>query len=205
MILKVMRRASSFVFDYRPVYLYAISSPPECQVEARCPLEIRKGAPEDIDFIGSGRELVDTDPYLRRLRRRFAMGAEPFLGISEGKLAHSSWLFRPPRVVETNVDLRLSPDQVHIGACWTSTKFRGMNIYPTVLRHIQKYAFARGAKSVFIAAAPENIASTRGIEKAGFVRVKKVSGFVLFGRMWNYRWQASVENIDSGPMPLDGS
>ncbi|MFH0982613.1 MAG: hypothetical protein V2A79_13905 [Planctomycetota bacterium] len=198
---RALRAMASFVFEYRPVNLYAITAPPGTPAEARCPLDIRKGGPDDIERMVHLKAPIDPAEYRAGVEQAFAQGCELFLALSQGRLAHRSWLFYPPRVLETLVDLRLRPEQAHIGVCLTGADFRGMNIYPVVLQHIVRFAFEKGFKAVFIAAAPSNVASNRGIQKAGFTFVKKVSGFVLLGKHWNHRWQASAAGVGGGPAP----
>lgn len=193
---KALRRICSFVFSYRPVYIYGISGPAFHNLEPRCPLEIRKGTEQDTDFILELMSYMDRSVALRRIKEGFKGGNEPFLAFSEGKIAHMSWLFHPPKVKETLVVFHLCEGQCFIGACLTSPEFRGKNIYPVVLQHILRDVFTRGTKAVFIAAAPSNIASMRGVEKAGFHLLKKIRGFMLFGRMFNHHWQ--------GPEEFDG-
>ena len=56
-------------------------------------------------------------------------------------------------------------DSIHIGPCWTNPLYRGNGFYPSLLKLIIfKTAFSR----YYIFCNQENIASIRGIEKAGF-------------------------------------
>lgn len=54
-----------------------------------------------------------------------------------------------------------------IGDCLTKKGFRGKAIYPYMLQIVAKEILKKSDK-VFVLVSPENIASIRGIEKAGF-------------------------------------
>lgn len=190
------RHLRVFVFSYRPVYIYGTSSLPSYSLEPRCPLEIRKGTEQDTNFILELMNYMDHSVALCRIKDEFNQGNKPFLAFSEGKIAHVSWLFHPPKVKETLVVFHLCEGQCSIGACLTSPEFRGRNIYPVVLQYIIKEVFSKNVKKVFIAVAPHNIASTRGIEKAGFVKLKKIRGFILFGKQFNHHWIYREKCVD---------
>lgn len=207
-IKKALRRICSFVFSYRPVYIYGISSLPSHNLEPRCPLEIRKGTEQDTDLVLELMNHIKHNAYLNpirkrallhRLKARFDGGNEPFLAFGEGTLAHVSWLFHPPKVKETLLEAHIGNDQRLIGVCLTVPEFRGKNIYPVVLQHILRNVFAQGIKTVFITTSPSNIASIRGIEKVGFRRLKKVRGFILFGKKFNHYWQA-IDTCDDNQL-----
>jgi len=187
---ETVSRIRSFVFSYRPVYIYGISAPPSPNLKARCSLEIHRGTEQNIHHILELMAYMDRSAALQRIKEGFEEEYEPFVAFSEGKVAHVSWLFHPPEVKETLVVFHLHEDQCSIGACLTSPEFRGMNIYPVVLQSILQEVVKRGAKAAFIAAAPSNTASIRGIEKAGFRLIETVRGFRLFGKMFNHHWYA---------------
>ncbi|AUP79544.1 GNAT family N-acetyltransferase [Flavivirga eckloniae] len=61
-----------------------------------------------------------------------------------------------------------------IGDCFTYKNYRGLSIYPFMLQKVAKEMFQKVNK-IFILVSPENAASIRGIEKAGFTLLYKVS------------------------------
>ena len=66
-----------------------------------------------------------------------------------------------------------------LGNCWTSEKYRGKGIYPYILAYSCNYLRNEGFSRVIITCDPTNIASIRGIEKAGFSLVKKITSTIL--------------------------
>tara|TARA_B100000900_G_scaffold405255_1_gene414615 strand:+ start:1639 stop:2148 length:510 start_codon:yes stop_codon:yes gene_type:complete len=61
-----------------------------------------------------------------------------------------------------------------IGDCITAEKYRGKNIYPYTLQMLSKEMFKK-KEELFILVSPENKASIRGIEKAGFSLYCKIN------------------------------
>lgn len=187
---KALTHLVSVIFSYKPLYLYRISDLTRNDQQSRCPLEIRIGSREDIDLIVQLLDYADEAFVRKRTENAFSKGAEAFLAFNNGKIAHISWLFYPPIVREQLMILKLKPSEAHIATCYTTAAFRGMNIYPAMLQHILRYAAEKRIERVYIASSPQNIASIRGIEKAGFLKVKTIKGFVLFGKLFNIDWES---------------
>jgi len=187
---KALTRSISFVFSYKPLYLYSTSDLTRKDQQARCPLEISIGNQVDIDLIVELLDYANETFVRKRSENALNKGAKPFLVFSNDKMSHISWLFYPPIVREQLIILKLKPTEAHIATCYTNPAFRGMNIYPTVLQHILRYAAEKGTKRVYIASSPKNIASIRGIEKAGFSKITTIKGFVLFGKLFNIYWES---------------
>lgn len=75
----------------------------------------------------------------------------------------------------------LNKRDYEIGPCFTAPEFRGQGIYPTVLKHITENVGANDAVFYMIVD-DKNVASIRGIEKAGFERCGTVRKVGLFKR-----------------------
>jgi hypothetical protein len=58
-------------------------------------------------------------------------------------------------------------DDLEIGPCWTHESYRGRNIYPAVITRILK-RFKKEERAFFMLTHRKNVASQKGIEKAGF-------------------------------------
>jgi len=111
-----------------------------------------------------------------------------FVYIENGTLGHISWLYYSD---DPNRILRLEEGECEIKFCLTFPEFRGKGIYPAALHTIQRYLRERGCTRCFICVKADNIASIRGIEKAGFVsvgvtRFRKILG-VQISRPWSTR------------------
>lgn len=74
-----------------------------------------------------------------------------------------------------------------IGNCFTLPAWRGRGLYPRLLVATCQHLAAQGHSRAIITCAPDNLASVRGIEKAGFRRVRTVRSLVLLTR-W-IAWQ----------------
>ena len=83
--------------------------------------------------------------------------------------------------------LRESADTPMIGNCFTDPAQRGRGYYPRLLRAACRRLADEGYQRVIITCAPDNQASVRGIEKAGFRRVRTLSSLVVAAR-W-IAWQ----------------
>lgn len=78
-----------------------------------------------------------------------------------------------------------------ISNCFTFPEHRGQGLYPRILRAVCHSLSAEGQRRVIVTCAIDNLASIRGIEKAGFKHVKTIHTLVLFAR-W-IAWQKCVE------------
>jgi GNAT superfamily N-acetyltransferase len=67
--------------------------------------------------------------------------------------------------------------------CVTLPAHRGQGLYPLLLRASCQRLAAQGYGRAIITCAPDNLASMRGIEKAGFRRVKTLHSLILFTRL----------------------
>lgn len=120
------------------------------------------------------------------LDRRLSRRRECYWVSIDGALAHWSWVHWKSRLLAA---YGFEPDAPLIGDCYTAAGYRGRGLYPQVLRHIANDLVSRkpGGR-VFVLVAPENTASIRGIEKAGFTRIARLVGvrflvWVFFKRL----------------------
>lgn len=70
-----------------------------------------------------------------------------------------------------------------IGNCFTVPAMRGRGLYPAMLRTVCRHLARMGHDRVFISCAPDNRASIRGIERAGFRRIKDISNLVVLSKV----------------------
>jgi RimJ/RimL family protein N-acetyltransferase len=114
---------------------------------------------------------------------RFARGDRCMsAGLGE-ELVHYSWVqvCGVHAITSAGVDAPIPDGELWIYNCRTSQAHRGLRIYPTTLTHILGDAFERGARCAWIYAAESNVASHRGIERAGFELVTTLHA-LRFGR-----------------------
>lgn len=81
-------------------------------------------------------------------------------------------------------------DTPMIGNCFTLPAWRGRGLYPRLLVATCQHLAAQGHGRAIITCAPDNLASVRGIEKAGFQRIRTVHSLVILTR-W-IAWQRDV-------------
>jgi hypothetical protein len=193
---KIVLRMRSFLFTYTPLNFYCISHFSESKVQPQCPLNIRQGGLEDIELMVEMLEYIDGVVAREREKHLFDNGGKAFLAFSESNLAHIAWLFYSPGIQEADHLVKIKQDEGYISSCDTRSQFRGKSIYPVVLQHIVKHAFAENKKKCYISCAPANSASIKGIEKAGFSFAGTKHKFRLFGINFNNCWSSSTVYCD---------
>lgn len=119
-----------------------------------------------------------SDNYIEAFKKHLTNGVRGYYAYINGICCHRSWVFTNQMAINPFISLPLKENQVYIGWCATAENTRGKGIYPQVLSTIVRdYA----DKEIFIVANSKNIASQKGIEKAGF----KIKGIckviVVFG------------------------
>lgn len=94
-----------------------------------------------------------------------------------GKFVHRSFLYAQVHVLKL-----LGKFGPAIGNCVTSEDYRGQSIYPKMIYRIATGLLGKGVGEIFIIVNSDNIASIRGIEKAGFELFASVKAkrFLLF-------------------------
>lgn len=108
--------------------------------------------------------------------------------VVEGKNIHQSVLFEKLDILK--VIQKYGPA---IGECMTVAEFKGKSIYPFVINYIAKNElFENNTKEVFIIVDKSNIASIKGIEKAGFtlknsIKAKRFLVFYFQKQIQNYK------------------
>lgn len=73
----------------------------------------------------------------------------------------------------------MSNNDLEIGPCWTDEKYRGQGIYPYIIQQITKKDIED--RNWFMIVDKNNIASIKGMEKAGFEKVGQVKKTKLLG------------------------
>ena len=135
---------------------------------------IHKGGPADLD---AGRAALERVPW--ELQCDVYDGVRDFfVHTDHGRIGHISWLYYRG---DPNRILQLDDGECEVKFCLTFPEFRGKGLYPAALTAIQRYLRERGYRRCFICVKEDNLASIRGIEKAGFrragsTRVRKAFG-----------------------------
>jgi hypothetical protein len=122
-------------------------------------------APERVDC------LLEIGPFevregLERLRR----GDQCYTVSLDGRLAHYSWVQRSGShpMTEAGTSVPVARGEFWIYHCRTAEWARGRGIYPATLIRIVRDHFEAGYSTAWIYTTRENIASQKGILRAGF-------------------------------------
>ena len=103
---------------------------------------------------------------------RFETGRRCYAAWVEGKLAAYGWVsFDEEYIGELKLRLKLVPGEAYIWDCVTLPAFRRNYLYSALLTYILKELRAENLCRVWIGADLDNVASQRGIARAGFMAV----------------------------------
>jgi len=96
-------------------------------------------------------------------------------------LVHYSWIQLEGKhaITSAAIEIPLRTGEFWIYNCRTSETHRGRRIYPRTLERIVLDRFAAGSTTAWIYTTENNIASQRGVERAGFVRVQALRALRL--------------------------
>lgn len=111
-----------------------------------------------------------------------------FVAKNSGGILHISWIYFQKH---PNRFLALGEREAEIKFCLTLPALRGRGIYPRVILSILDYLHSAGIERVFMCVYPDNIASIRGIEKAGFARVGKIRMRKIIGIQISNRYDTN--------------
>jgi hypothetical protein len=114
-----------------------------------------------------------------RIDKRLTSYNLAYVGSYSGKIVHESWVsFDTLLPSQFGFDSRFPV----IGYSHTLPTYRGRSIYPCVLNYILHDLRNRNiSNNAYILVSPENKASIRGIEKAGFELVAHLKGLRIVG------------------------
>jgi RimJ/RimL family protein N-acetyltransferase len=155
-------------------YLYRISRPDEWAAAAASDNNISL-TPLPLDRVERLREVgpFDVSVGLKRLCR----GDRCYTVCADGRLAHYSWVQSSGShpITEAGLSLPVESGEIWIYDCRTGDRVRGQGIYPETLKRIVNDHFAAGYHTAWIYTRRENIASQKGILRAGFGLVSTLS------------------------------
>jgi GNAT superfamily N-acetyltransferase len=109
------------------------------------------------------------------VRARFAAGRRCYAALVREELAAYGWVsFDEEEIGEMRLRLRLAPGEAYIWDCATAPPFRRRRLYTALLAHITRELRAEGLCRVWIGADQDNVASQRGMARAGFKPVADI-------------------------------
>jgi RimJ/RimL family protein N-acetyltransferase len=171
-----LRREAALGVEH--TYLYELRSP---HAVAPVDLDVEELAPERLHHLGeigpfSGEEAM------ARVRR----GDRCYAVWRDGELAHYSWvqLTGTHAIDAAALTVPVTPGELWIYNCRTAERYRGRGYYPSTLRTIVDRSFAEGFTRACIYAADTNVASLRGISRAGFKRIATLRALHIGRAYW---------------------
>ncbi len=132
--------------------------------------------------------------------RRFARGDEFFAWLGGGDIVCFGWVTRGPRWIG-GVRMALRPDRAFLFNFYTFDGRRGRGLYPALLRAIRGVLGGTGFAEAFIDVNVRNVASAKGIEKAGFAPIARTEHWSVLER-----WSVNIahEMLEPTSAPVFG-
>jgi ribosomal protein S18 acetylase RimI-like enzyme len=142
--------------------------------------DIREVTQENLDDAA----IFQSAEYLATFKKFLSQGDCGFYAYIDDQCIHRSWLVNSGIIKpHWSLEYSLKPKQSYIHYCETSEAARGMGVYPEVLKYIRmNYKLA---DSFLINVESNNIPSIKGIEKAGFEKVREVKVRIFAGIKFN--------------------
>lgn len=130
------------------------------------------------EFRRAGPDLVPALSAMRasnasaELLQRFRTGRQCYTVWVGDQLAAYGWVsFEDETIGELNLRIRLLPGEVYIWDCVTAPPFRGNHLYSALLAYILEELRLQPVCRAWIGADLENVASQKGMGRAGFHHV----------------------------------
>ena len=171
-LLSALGRADTFV---------AYSAHPDA-VARRAPsdpgITVRALPDEELERLAHA-EPEFADQWRRRLQLGFnaAYGAE-----RDGDVVHVAWLMEQAQdAASHHRNVRVRAHEAEITHCHTLSRCRGQGVYPVAIGALARVAAARGVRRLFMITNVRNVASRRGIERAGFAASGRIWRLWFFG------------------------
>ena len=167
----------------KPTYLYrhALISIPE--LEPRIPCEVERLSADQLDRLTAVRSLAPQK--YQQFQHRFQRGDTCFVANHKGQAVHFSWFqiegIHP--IQPAGRSRMVASAEAWIFDCRTVESARGQNIYPYVLTKILRSLQSQAFTCAWIYTSRDNVASQRGIAKAGFRITQRLYCLEFAGRV----------------------
>lgn len=182
-LLKILKKVGSFRLFIIEKYIALRKdlSLPDPGINFSIDLEIREAKKEEIETFKNM-----PPPFPRHYEYYKIHGLKHcYLSLCEKRIVFIGWIQYPEEFVSFVLKLRkLKPHETEINHVFTLEGYRGKNIFPKVLDTLCKKLRNDGFKHVYAFVLQENASSIKGLRKAGFNQVGKVTYIKMF---WNKR------------------
>jgi ribosomal protein S18 acetylase RimI-like enzyme len=138
------------------------------------------------------------DGALAEVYKRFEAGRSCYAAWVEDQLAAYGWVsFEEEYIGELSLHLRLLPGEAYIWDCATLPAFRQKRLFSALLGYMLAELRAGPLCRVWIGANLDNVASQRGIDRAGFHRVADlvVRRVLALRLVWVQSWPGVPESL----------
>ena len=88
---------------------------------------------------------------------------------------------KPVEIGEIGCAINPRPDEIYLYDAFTFADYRGQNLYPAVMHRILAHSREAGLRRALIFVMSDNVASIRGVRKAGFREFQRVTYYNFIG------------------------
>jgi len=151
--------------------------------------------PIDLENVMQAEELRSA-AVATTFRRFIDSGRFGVFAVVDGVAVGHAWVTSPadrPQVVNTYAKLAAGESLIHY--CYVAPEQRGRGLYAQMLHETAAWAREHGATRVTVDTSSENVASQKGIRRAGFTEVAPTTSVVV-GRSLVY-----TKRHDLSPLP----
>jgi ribosomal protein S18 acetylase RimI-like enzyme len=120
---------------------------------------------------------------------RLAYGEQFWTAQLDAKIVSYCWATHDPvEIGEVHCVINPRGDEIYLYDAFTFAEYRGHNLYPALLQRILQYSRQQGVRRALIFVLSDNVASIRGVQKAGFREFQRVTYCNILGfRRYMYR------------------
>ena len=137
-------------------------------IQPLIPTAFRRVSPDLVPALRGSMLDAASEEILKRLNA----GKYCYSAWVDGQLVAYGWVsFVDEHIGELNLRIKLLPGEVYIWDCATSPAFRGKHLYSSLLSHMIRELSAEGFCRAWIGTDLDNVASQKGIVRAGFHHV----------------------------------
>jgi ribosomal protein S18 acetylase RimI-like enzyme len=113
---------------------------------------------------------------------RLAHGEQFWTAQIESRIVSYCWAtHHPVEIGEVHCVVNPRGDEIYLYDAFTFAEYRGHNLYPTLLQCILQHSSQQGVRRALIFVLSDNMASIRGVQKAGFREFQRVTYYNLLG------------------------
>ena len=107
----------------------------------------------------------------------------------DDKIVSYCWVTtKPVEIGEIGCAINPRPDEIYLYDAFTFAEYRGQNLYPAVMHRILSHSQEAGLRRALIFVMSDNVASIRGVRKAGFREFQRVTYYSFVGLVrYSYR------------------